>query len=42
VRTKEHKKDRYYSVRLMYDSRRLSGVIAARPGVTGVLQTPNL
>jgi hypothetical protein len=38
VRTKVHRKDYSWSVRLVYDPRGLPGVTTARPGVAGVLQ----
>jgi hypothetical protein len=38
VRTKVHRKDYSWSVRLVYDPRGLAGVTTARPGVAGVLQ----
>jgi hypothetical protein len=38
VRTKVHRKDYSWSVRLVYDHRKLSSIMTARPGVAGVLQ----
>jgi hypothetical protein len=38
VRTKVHRKDYSWSVRLVYDSRGLPGVMTVMPGVAGVLQ----